>query len=105
MIVPEVKDRILAQLKQHNAYNPIYSAALELLFEMPGSTLRDYIRELRREAEPIVMSNEGYYYEDSYEAIEKTVLNLESRAKSMLKTSNMLRRRYNKGQLKLTFES
>lgn len=100
---PMIKLKVLNQIKQHGPHNKIYSAAIETMFGFTGSTLRDYIRELRRDGEPIVMSREGYYYEDSFNAVEKTVNNLESRAFSMLKTSNILRKRYKKGQFEIKF--
>lgn len=105
MINPDIKTKLLRQIKQHGSDNRIYSAAIEVLFNIPGSTLRDYIRDLRRDGEPIVMSREGYYYEDSFTAVEKTVKNLESRALSMLKTSNILRKRYKKGQFEIKFKN
>lgn len=79
-------------MKLHAKSNPIFSKELEEIFAVKGPTLRGVIRTLRRSGEWIAESEAGYYYADSFEQVEPTILDLEGRADSMYKTASAMRK-------------
>ena len=89
---------LLKVIKTHTKKNPIVSQELNSMFNFKGSMLRDAVRELRRQGEPICITVEngrgsktknGYYY--CLKDAEQTINNLESRSFSMLKTAKAMR--------------
>ncbi len=85
------KNDILNSIKLRTSQNPILSSNLEFLYGINGCEVRDIIRELRREGEPIANSKHGYYYAKEFSEIEPTISDLENRALSMLETVKKLK--------------
>lgn len=87
---------ILEAIKKHTKENPILSDTLEAEFNIIGVEVRNIVRRLRRNGEPICATNSkystkknGYYY--CLKDALKTINNLESRSFSMLKTAKAMR--------------
>ncbi len=77
---------ILVKIKLHKRDNPILSKSLEEEFSISGEKVREIIRILRREGQPIANSggaSEGYHYADTYDQLEPTILDLKSREDSL----------------------
>jgi len=91
----QLKYNILELLKSSSKDSPIYSKNIENLLSVSGPSVRDVIRELRRDGAPIAESSNGYYYARTFEQIKDTIYDLEGRAKSMLTTATALRKTFN----------
>lgn len=93
---PPMKDEIESVIRLHRAETPIYSVELEKRFDISGISLREIIRDLRRESKPIANSKHGYYWALNYSEILPTIDDLESRAMSILQTVKVLRNCFTK---------
>lgn len=97
-----MKDQIESIIKHRTKDNPIYSAEIERRLEIAGTQVRDLIRELRREGKPIANSHKGYFWAATYEEIEPTLTDLNSRAISLHETISGLKKIFiEQSQLKL----
>ena len=87
-----LKKDILDSLKLYHKgeRSPIYSAEFERRFGIPGTKVRDIIRDLRRDGYPIGNCSKGYYYCQSRKELDALIDDLKGRALSMLKTVSML---------------
>ena len=85
------KSFVLNIIKAYDKENPIHSGKLESRTGLKGIQIRDFVRELRREGEPICHSSKGYYYTEDKAEVQKTIDNLEGRAASMYATASALR--------------
>lgn len=77
---------ILVKIKLHKRDNPILSKSLEEEFSITGDKVREIIRILRREGQPIANcggASEGYHYADTYDQLEPTLMDLKSREESL----------------------
>ena len=85
---------ILASIKLRTKKNPIYSGELESQYNLTGFEVRNIIRELRRDGEPIANSKQGYYYARNINEIQETLQDLRGRATSLLNTARLLENRF-----------
>lgn len=93
----EIKYNILKSIRGLPAGSYIYSVEIENKYQLSGPSVRDMIRELRREGHPIVGSSKGYYLGN----VLDTADDLERRAYDMLKTASSLRKNFKPQQLKI----
>ena len=64
------------------------SHRLEAVFSMKGSEIRRYVNLLRCEGVPICSGESGYYYASTYEELEATVRQLNSRIEKIAMARN-----------------
>lgn len=77
---------ILVKIKLHKRDNPILSKSMEDEFSITGEKVREIVRILRREGQPIANSGgatEGYHFADTYDQLEPTLLDLKAREDSL----------------------
>lgn len=72
------KSAIYIYLKEHHRgkSNAIHSKELQDIFSIDGRNLRRKISSLRQEGVPICSDEDGYYYADNQQEINKTVRRL-----------------------------
>ena len=89
---------ILTKIRLHKRVNPILSRQLEEEFQINGVKVREIVRLLRREGQPIASSggdSEGYYYADTYGDIEPTLNNLKARETDLRFTRIQMLKKFN----------
>lgn len=89
---------ILTKIKLHKYTNPIQSKQIESEFSITGEKVREVIRILRREGQPIANSGgstEGYYFADNYHELEPTLSDLKSREISLRTTRLAMMKKFN----------
>lgn len=97
-----MKQRLLNIIKGYGPDSPVNSGKLEDMLGITGSAVRDLIRELRRDGEPVCNSKHGYYYGRDNKELISTINNLEARSVSMWNTAQAMRKNLKKPeQLKL----
>tara|TARA_Y100000034_G_C6570908_1_gene247425 strand:+ start:98 stop:409 length:312 start_codon:yes stop_codon:yes gene_type:complete len=89
-----IKHHILATIMDYYIDKPIYSGQLEKIYDISGITVRNIVRQLRREGHPIASGSNGYYYARYKTELVSTINNLRSRANDLLKTANILEAAY-----------
>ena len=74
--------------------NPVKSKELEFLFNIPGSTVRGIVHELRRSGYVICSGNKGYYYSNRQSDIEATCEHIRGRIRSLNEVLVAMKRNY-----------
>lgn len=92
---------ILNRIKHHEQTDPVKSKVLEEIYSISGAKVRDLIHTLRRGGEPIGSNVDGYFYCKTYNQLEQTIKSLESRAYDMLRTSKLLKEKYELNQMEI----
>ena len=87
----ELSAKILFIMASRRRINPITSRDLESQLGVKGPAIRESIRLLRRNGEPIVATENGYFYAENIEDVKEIIRDLEGRATSMLKTAKSIR--------------
>ena len=85
-------DAVIRLISEYRKERQITSKKIEVLLRVPGTFVREIVREARRNGLPIGSSSKGYYLIEKESELEETVRHLKSRAMSELRTYNIMKR-------------
>ena len=91
-----LKNCILTSIKCRKKENPVLSRELETSYGLSGTQVRDYIRELRRDGEPVVATDSGYYFSKEESDVQLIHDDLQRRIISMSKTDKLFTENFQK---------
>jgi hypothetical protein len=84
----------LAVMKDRVVTNPIYSPELESILGVPGTLIRDFVRQARHEGVAIASGRHGYFTARSIEEYEPSIKDMESRLRSLAETVRCMRQAF-----------
>jgi len=87
LIIQNKQAALHGYLREHHTgiEKAVPSYRLEAAFSMKGSEIRRYVNSLRRDGVPICSGENGYFYASTYEELEATVRQLDSRIEKIAK--------------------